>query len=168
MKQIYIILVLFLISSCVAESKLIKIKNDRCVVTNVYETPVWVWWNKNKIAEVDTEEVARQYFTERNCNRADWMSIYQLLTDPNVSGTSGDVFLYKVLKPGESLEIIMCGSQSMTYELIESHLSVINADEFSRIPLFRDFYQSSIEMFNYPFSSVEIDDALCVEGQLDN
>ena len=111
MKQIYIILVLFLISSCVAESKLIKIKNDRCVVTNVYETPVWVWWNKNKIAEVDTEEVARQYFTERNCNRADWMSIYQLLTDPNVSGTSGDVFLYKVLKPGESLEIIMCGSQ---------------------------------------------------------
>lgn len=159
MKQIYIILILFLISGCAAEPKLIRIENDRCVVTNVSEIPVWVWCNKNKIAEEDIEEVAKRYFTERNCDSADWMNIYQLLTDPNVSGTSGDMFLYKILKPGESFEIIMRCSQSMTLELMESHLSVVSADEFSKIPLFGDFCQSSIEMFNYPFSSVEIDDA---------
>ncbi len=168
MKQIYIILILFFISCCTAESKFIKIENDRCVVTNVSEIPIWVWWNKNKITEDDIEEVAKRYFTERNFNSADWMNIYQLLTDPNVSGTSGDMFLYKLLKPGESFEIIMRCGQSMTLELIESHLSVISADEFSKIPLFRDFYQSSIEMFNYPFNSVAIDDTLCLEGQLDN
>ncbi len=136
MKQIYIILILFFISCCTAESKFIKIENDRCVVTNVSEIPIWVWWNKNKITEDDIEEVAKRYFTERNFNSADWMNIYQLLTDPNVSGTSGDMFLYKLLKPGESFEIIMRCGQSMTLELIESHLSVISADEFSRIPLF--------------------------------
>lgn len=163
MKQFYIIIILFLISGCAVETKLIRIKNDSCVVTNVSEIPIWVWWNKNKITQDDIEAVARQYFTEKKCNNADWMSIYQLLTDPNVSGTSGDMFLYKILKPGESFEIIMRCSQSMTLELIDSHLSVINTDDFSKIPLFRDFYQSSIEMFNYPFSSVEIDDTFCLE-----
>ena len=152
-----------MISGCAVDTKLIKIKNDSCVVTNVYKTPILVWWSKSRIMGDDIEEAAKQYFTERNCNSADWMSIYQLLTDPNVSGTSGDMFLYKILKPGESFKIIMRGDESKTLELVESHLNVIGVDDFLKIPLFSDFYQSSIEMFNYPFNSVEIDDTFCLE-----
>lgn len=160
MKQMYIIFVLLLIGSCTAEPKLIRIKNDRCVVTNVYKTPVWIWWNKNEIIEDDIEKIAGQYFTERHFEWVDWMNIYQLLTDANISGSSGDIFLYKILKPGESFEIIIHGNQSLISEYVESHLIVINADEFSRMPLFREFYQENIEMFNYQFNSIEINDML--------
>ena len=95
------------------------------------------------------------------------MNIYQLLTDSNISGTSGDLFLYKILNPGESFEIVMRG-KPVTTELIESHLSIIHADEFSKTPLFKDFYQANIEMFNYPFCSIEIDDGHYIESSTDD
>ncbi len=158
MKKQCIIFILWGLSVFASATDLVKVRNNSCVITNTSNEPVWVWWDENGNPQLPTNEQIRHFFQKR-MYEGDYMSIYQIITDPNVYVIdSCTTFYYRIMMPNTSFTIIFNNmKQHAIKKLIRKNLRIIPHKRMLDSPIFQAIPLSNIEMFNYQSDSVTID-----------
>lgn len=157
MKKSFVFFSVLIISICCGAQQ-IQYKDGQCTITNNLDEPIWVWWDKYySTGRIDVEYL-QQYFCRRNCDCGDFMSIFNLLTDSSISsGNSGEIFLYKILAPGDYFKVILHTNKKIPRKsYIRKHLFVIPDNIMNQMTIYRFFYKNNIAIFNYQMDTVLI------------